>query len=66
MTDRLLRSYGGLAKFLKDFNYCNNVKWLIASFQFHDIMSSVTLSSGTSCSMKNYKETYSKIIIYLT
>ncbi|CAR65385.1 DEHA2A08272p [Debaryomyces hansenii CBS767] len=54
----LLRSYGGLAKFLKDFNYSNNVKWLIASFQFHDIMSSVTLSSGTSCSMKNYNNLF--------
>lgn len=54
----LLRSYGGLAKFLKDFNYSNDVKWLIASFQFHDILSSETLSSGTSCSMKNYNNLF--------
>lgn len=54
----LLRSYGGLAKFCTDFNYSNDVKWLIANFQFHDIMSSVTLSSGTSCSMTAYNNLF--------
>lgn len=54
----LLKSYGGLAKFCRDFDYSNDVKWLIANFLFHDIMSSVTLSHGTSCSMNDYNSLF--------
>ncbi|CCE88695.1 Piso0_001472 [Millerozyma farinosa CBS 7064] len=50
----LLKRYGGLAKFCKDFFFSNDVKWLVSYFQHHDIMSSVALLNGTSCSMDKY------------
>lgn len=50
----LLKRYGGLAKFCKDFFFSNDVKWLVSYFQHHDIMSSVALVNGTSCSMDKY------------
>ncbi|CUM65544.1 uncharacterized protein PRCAT00003190001 [Priceomyces carsonii] len=55
----LLRQYGGISKLLQDFQYSNDVKWLVSNFQFHDIMSSMTLSNGTSCSMKMYNDIFS-------
>lgn len=50
----LLRRYGLVQKFLLDFDYSNDVKWLISSFQFHDIMSLVTLRQGTTCEISLY------------
>lgn len=54
----LLQKYGGVLKFLKDFDYSNDSKFLIANFQIHDIMSSSTLSKGTICSMNNYNDIF--------
>lgn len=50
----LLRRYGLVRKFLQDFDHSNDVKWLISSFQFHDIMSLVTLRQGTTCDISLY------------
>lgn len=54
----LMRNYGGFLKFIKDFNYSNDCKFMIANFQFHDIMSSETLLRGTTCSMSNYNDLF--------
>lgn len=54
----LLKRYGGVVKFLHDFNYSNDCKFLIATFQFHDVMSSETLANGTTCSMNSYNDLF--------
>lgn len=54
----LLQQYGGVFKFLKDFDYSNDAKFLVANFQIHDIMSSSTLSKGTICSMNSYNDIF--------
>lgn len=57
-SGELLQQYGGIIKFLKDFNFSNDSKFLIANFQIHDIMSSSALSSGTICSMNSYNDLF--------
>lgn len=54
----LLQQYGGVLKFLQDFDYSNDSKFLVANFQIHDIMSSSTLSRGTICSMNSYNDIF--------
>ncbi|KAK6454136.1 transcriptional activator, Zn-finger [Scheffersomyces xylosifermentans] len=54
----LMRRYGGFLKFIKDFDYSNDCKFLIANFQFHDIMSSEALMKGTTCSMNSYNDLF--------
>lgn len=53
-ANNLLLDYGSVSKFLKDFNYSNDAKFLVSNFQFHDIMSSETLTAGTSCKIGTY------------
>ncbi|ODV81320.1 uncharacterized protein CANTADRAFT_24308 [Suhomyces tanzawaensis NRRL Y-17324] len=54
----LLGAYGGVRKFIKDFNYSNDCKFLLANFQFHDVMSSETLTNGTRCLLSNYNDIF--------
>lgn len=53
-ANKLLIGYGSVTKFLEDFNYSNDAKFLISNYQFHDIMSSETLTAGTSCKIGTY------------
>ncbi|KAK6197604.1 transcriptional activator, Zn-finger [Scheffersomyces amazonensis] len=55
---RLFKDYGGIVKFINDFKYSNDCKFLISNFQFHDVMSSETLKNGTICSMNNYNDLF--------
>lgn len=49
----VLKQVGGVAQFLKVFQYSNDAKFLITNFQIHDIM----LSSGlTICSINLYSD----------
>ncbi|KAK6464925.1 transcriptional activator, Zn-finger [Scheffersomyces coipomensis] len=55
---KLFKDYGGLSKFLNDFTFSNDCKFLVSNFQFHDIMSSETLKNGTICSMTHYNDLF--------
>ncbi|KAL6449796.1 hypothetical protein SBY92_000697 [Candida maltosa Xu316] len=52
--ETLVRNYGGLMKFVRDFSFSNDCKFLISNFQFYDVMSSESLERGTTCTMQNY------------
>ncbi|EER30533.1 hypothetical protein CTRG_05932 [Candida tropicalis MYA-3404] len=52
--EKLVRDYGGLKKFIQDFGFSNDCKFLISNFQFYDVMSSESLANGTTCTMENY------------
>ncbi|RCK66105.1 hypothetical protein Cantr_01791 [Candida viswanathii] len=52
--EKLVREYGGLRKFVRDFEFLNDCKFLISNFQFYDVMSSESLANGTTCTMENY------------
>ncbi|ODV77177.1 uncharacterized protein CANTADRAFT_27518 [Suhomyces tanzawaensis NRRL Y-17324] len=54
----LLGAYGGVRKFIRDFNYSNDCKFLLSNFQFHDVMSSETLTNGTRCLLSNYNDIF--------
>lgn len=60
LAEDLLRRYGSAKKFLHDFNYSNDAKFLIANFQYRDIMSSVSLRFGTTCKILTYQDAFSK------
>lgn len=52
--ETMIREYGGLIKFITDFQYSNDCKFLISNFQFYDVMSSESLERGTTCTMDKY------------
>lgn len=54
----LMRQYGGLQKFIKDFEYSEDCKFFLATFQFRDIMSSESLKRGTICTINNYNNLF--------
>lgn len=54
----LLSRYGGVAKFVRDFAFSNDSKFLIANFQYHDVMSLDSLANGTVCSMNSYNDLF--------
>lgn len=57
---KLLNRSGGIVKFCRDNQYSNDAKWLISNFQFHDVLSSVTLKRGTSCGIDEYKTLFNE------
>lgn len=53
--ENMIREYGGIKKLLHDFEYCHDCRFLLAIFQFRDIMSSESLKRGTICTINNYQ-----------
>ncbi|KAK6466032.1 putative transcriptional regulator [Scheffersomyces coipomensis] len=50
----MIQQNGGITEIFKMFDYSNDVKWLIADVEFHDVMSSGAFTSGTLLPIKEY------------
>lgn len=53
----LVIKQGGIIKILHNFNFSNDIKWMISNLQFHDILSSDTYLNG-SILMDEYKTVF--------
>lgn len=53
----LIIRQGGIIKILHDFQFSNDIKWMISNLQFHDILSSDTYLSG-SVLMDEYRTVF--------
>lgn len=51
----LLMKYGGIIKLCNDFEYNNDIRFLLSNFQYHDIMSSLSFLEGTKIPIKEYE-----------
>lgn len=51
----MIRAHGGLKSVCSAFSNCNDIKWLISDFQFHDMLSSNALMKGTLFSITEYE-----------
>lgn len=51
---QLLRSGGGPAQVAQRFGYSNDIKFLLSDFQYHDLLLSDALTSGTHFSLSEY------------
>ncbi|EGV65444.1 hypothetical protein CANTEDRAFT_97343 [Yamadazyma tenuis ATCC 10573] len=53
-----IKEYGGIQQLCESFHYSNDVRFLVSSFQYHDIMSSDSAKNGTLVSMEEYNRTF--------
>lgn len=53
--------YGGLLKLGRDFNYSNEIIFLILNFQYHDLMSCNSFAFGTKFLMLEYKQVLNEL-----
>lgn len=51
----IIESYGGPILLSRAFNDSNDIKWLLYNFCFHDILSSHTLTEGTTFPVSEYE-----------
>lgn len=51
---QLLRSAGGPAQVAQRFGYCNDIKFLLSDFHYHDLLLSDALTGGTHFSLSEY------------
>lgn len=52
----LIKEFGGLKKVCEAFGHCNDIKWLLSDFQFHDLLSLNALMKGTQFKIEEYEE----------
>lgn len=60
----LIHSYGGPISLSHAFEDSNDIKWLLSNFCFHDILSSHTLTVGTTFPMSEYETVVSPNLSY--
>ncbi|KAK6201696.1 putative transcriptional regulator [Scheffersomyces amazonensis] len=56
----MIKLNGGITKICKMFDYSNNIKWIIADIEFHDVMSSGAFTSGTMLPMEEYNTIFNR------
>lgn len=54
----LVKQSGGLKRLCVELDHSNDIKFLVSSFFYHDIMSSHAFSHGTTFSVKEYKSVF--------
>lgn len=52
---RLIKEYGGLMKLAADFQFSNDIRFIISMIQYSEIMSSSSLLDGTQISIEEYQ-----------
>lgn len=58
---QIIVDYGGLLKLGRDFNYSNEIIFLILNFQYHDLMSCKSFAFGTKFLMLEYKQVLNEL-----
>ncbi|ODV96392.1 hypothetical protein PACTADRAFT_57369 [Pachysolen tannophilus NRRL Y-2460] len=53
--DIILQKYGDLTKLLLEFDNCNEVRWLVSNFLYHDVLTNVGVKKGTFFSHSEYQ-----------
>jgi hypothetical protein len=54
----VINNAGGIEKFCNDLNRSNDIKFLLSSFQYHDVMSSSCSKHGTVFSLDEYQKIF--------
>lgn len=49
-----IKEFGSIDGILKRFGYLDEVRWVVSNFQYHDVMSLVSLKYGTMFGMEEY------------
>lgn len=57
-TCSLIEEYGGLEKICEDFNFSNEIRFMISNIQYNEIMASTTLAEGTIIPIESYTKIF--------